>query len=367
MEPLQSALGASKGAVVGAFSLALFASGLTAPLVGRAIDKHGGRWVMSAGSVLAGIGLWSLAYVSSLPQLYGVWALLGVAMGATLYDPAFAVLTQTFRANYRKAITALTLFGGFASSLFWPATAWLIETRGWQEAAMALGALQFIICLPLHAFALPRAAPSAEALVTDLSQSTSLHKVLRDGAFYLLCLAFAANVLVFSGMAVHMLSMLTTKGLSLVEAAWIGAMVGPMQVAGRVVELLFERHTKPSTVGLLAMAALPVSLGILLLAGDTVAAYVAFAFLYGAGNGVMTIVRGAIPVQLYGRAHYGAVSGAMAAPVFISKALGPLVAALIWGMLGGYGGVLISFMAFASVSVLFFPLAVGAHHSPTAQ
>jgi MFS family permease len=358
MEPLQAALGASKSTVVGAFSLSLLTSGLLSPLVGRLIDQYGGRWIMALGSALGGLSLCALAFVTTLPQLYAVWALLGVAMAATLYDPAFAVLTQSFRTNYRRAITALTLFGGFASTIFWPITAILIGKLGWREAMLVLGTLQFVVCIPLHFFMLPRRLGSRVEIDDEGDRSTSLRDVLSDRVFYLLCLAFTANALVFSAMSVHMLAMLEVKGLTPVQAALVGAMVGPMQVLGRIVEILVERRISPRVVGLIAMSLLPMSLLVFLAADGTWALFSMFALMYGAGNGVMTIVRGTIPVELYGRAHYGAVNGAMAAPVFISKASGPLVAALAWSALGGYDGVLVALIAIGASSLLFFLVAI---------
>jgi MFS family permease len=358
MEPLQAALGASKSAVVGAFSVSLLASGLLSPLVGRYIDRHGGRRIMAAGSVLGGLALCALAYVTTLTQLYLVWAALGVAMAATLYDPAFAVLTRAFRSNYRRAITALTLFGGFASTIFWPITALLISKFGWRDAMQILGILQFVVCVPLHFLALPRGSVARIDTEVEGHKSTSLRDVLRDRVFYLLCLAFTANALVFSAMSVHMLAMLEVKGLSTVQAALIGAMVGPMQVLGRIVEIAFERRVSPSKVGLVAMGMLPLSLVIFLIGDGSLAIFALFALMYGAGNGVMTIVRGTIPVELYGRAHYGSVNGAMAAPVLISKALGPVAAAFAWGLFGGYNGVVAVLVTVGAFSLLFFLVAM---------
>lgn len=357
MEPLQSALGASKSVVVGAFSVSLLASGLMSPFVGRLIDRHGGRFTMAAGSVLGGLALCALAYVTSVTELYVVWTLLGVAMAATLYEPAFAVLTQAFRSNYRRAITGLTLFGGFASTVFWPITALLIERYGWRETATILGVLQLVVCVPLHLFALPRKLIVPVELTMTAESSTSLRDVLRDRTFYLLCLAFTANALVFSAMAVHMIAMLNAKGLTTVDAAWVGAMVGPMQVLGRIVEMLFGNRISPSKVGIIAMIMLPLSLVAFLFADGPLAVFVLFAVLYGAGNGVMTIVRGTIPAELYGRANYGVVNGAMAAPVFISKALGPLAASMAFGILGGYGDVVLVLLAVSLLSAAVFTIA----------
>lgn len=357
MEPLQLALGASKSVVVGAFSVSLLASGLMSPIVGRLIDRHGGRFTMAAGSALGGLALCGLAYVTSVAQLYIVWALLGLAMAATLYEPAFAVLIQAFRSNYRRAITGLTLFGGFASTLFWPVTALVIERFGWRDAVIMLGLAQLVVCVPLHLFALPRKASTMVGPAPATESSASLRQVLRDRTFYLLCVAFTANALVVSAMSVHMIAMLNAKGLTALHAALIGAMVGPMQVLGRIVEMWFGPRIAPSRVGVIALCMLPLSLGVFLLAVRPVVLFILFAVLYGAGNGVMTIVRGTIPAELYGRGSYGAVNGAMAAPVFMSKALGPLAGSMAFGVLGGYGGVVLLLLAFGVLSAVVFRLA----------
>lgn len=358
MEPLQVSLGASKSAVVGAFSVSLLASGLVTPFIGRYIDRHGGRRVMVLGSALAGVALCALAHVTTLAQFYLAWIALGVAMAATLYEPAFAVLTQAFRANSRKAITVLTLFGGLASTVFWPLTAMLIDDYGWRNAMTILGVVQFAVCMPLHAMFLPGPAVHGTRQPPEPRGPAALGDVLRDPAFYLLCIAFTVNAAVFSGMAVHMLAMLEAKGLSTLQAAFIGAMIGPMQVAGRLVEMLFGQRLSPSKVGVIAMGLLPASLAILIAGDSALAALALFALLYGAGNGVMTIVRGTIPAELYGRANYGAINGAMASPVFLARAAGPLAVAWIWSATGSYDGVVTVLAAISAVSLITFAFAV---------
>ena len=364
MEPLQGSLGASKAAVVGAFSVALLASGLCAPLIGGFIDRHGGRGLMAAGSVLAGLGLCALAHVETVAQLYIVCAALGMAMAATLYEPAFVVLTQAFRTDARRAISAVTLFGGLASTVFWPVTATLITEYGWRHAMLALGAVQLVVCLPLHLLAIPRSRPAAPRR-KDTDTSTSLHDVLRDRTFYLLCLAFISNALVFSAMGIHMLAMLEDKGMSVMQAAWVGAMLGPMSVLGRTLEMAISHRMAPSRVGIIAMSLLPASLALFLVADGSLLLFFVFALLYGVGNGAMTIVRGTIPAELYGRARYGAVNGAMALPVFVARAAGPIAAAFLWGAVGGYDGVVVVLAVIAVGSTLSFVVAVRLRRSTT--
>jgi len=326
IDPLAIAVSAGKATIVGAFSVALLIAGLLSSPIGALIDRYGGRWVMTIGSVAGALLLFALSYVNTVTQLYLVWACLGPVMAATLYDPAFAVLTQTFKDQQRKAITVLTLFGGFASTVFWPLTQALIQTRGWQDALAALALLNLLVCAPLHVLVLPRDSGSSLVIDHPLVGRAALKTLLCDPTFYGLCAAFTGNALVFSAMSVHLISLLNSKGLSLADAAWVGALIGPMQVLGRILEYVFLSKIPPSRVGTIAMWLLPTSLVLLAVLHGQSFWFVLFALLYGASNGVVTIVRGAIPIELYGQSNYGAVNGAMATPVLIAKAAGPILA-----------------------------------------
>lgn len=354
IDPLSAAVAAGRPGVVGAFSVALLVAGLASAPVGAMVDRHGGRWVMAGGSVLGAVCLIGLGHVQSIVALYAVFVGLGLAMAATLYDPAFAVLGQVFRERQRKAITVLTLFGGFASTVFWPLTQTLIEGRGWQGALLVLGLLNLVVCAPLHLWVLPKAASSA--MNRQQLDRSALRAVLRDPTFYWLCLAFTGNALVFSAMSVHLISLLQGKGMTLAQAAWIGALVGPMQVLGRIAEYVFLSRMQPARVGMLAMWLLPAALALLAVLGAQPAGLVVFALLYGASNGVMTIVRGAIPAELYGRENYGAVNGAMATPVLIAKAAGPIAASLVIAVSSGASAMVWVLAVVAVVSAGLFTL-----------
>lgn len=363
MQPLQRELQIDKTWIVGAFSVALLLSGLLAPKVGAWIDRHGGRAPMVAGSLLAVAGLLLLSQVSSAWQLYAVWALLGVAMAMTLYEPAFAVITRAFPRDYRKAITVLTLFGGLASTVFWPLTQALIDGLGWRHAVQVLAAINLLVCVPLHLWLLPGAQPAPQPAASATAsaaptRSHSLAEVLRDPRFHLLAAAFTANVLVFSALAVHLIAMLQAKGMSAAEAAALGAMIGPMQVLGRLLEISIGRRFSAQAVGVVAMSLLPLSLLLLALFDLPAAGFLLFALLYGTGNGVMTIVRGALPADLWGAANYGAVNGALAAPALIAKAAGPLVAALVFSATGSYGWVLAILIATGALAVALLLVAI---------
>ena len=354
------ASGGDKPTVFAAFSLGLLVSGLLSAPVGALIDRRGGREVMTAGSLAGAILLASLPHVQSVVALYAVWAGLGAVMAATLYDPAFAVITRLFSANYRRAITTLTLFGGFASTVFWPLTQFLIAAIGWRQALLVLAALNLAVCVPVHWWVLSPGATRPLKRAVATAGPSAFRKALRTPVFYLLTLAFTGNALVFSATQVHLMSMLQAKQLSAASAALVGAMIGPMQVTGRVLELAFASRLSASTVGILAMAFLPIALWVLSIAGVQWPLLVAFAVIYGIGNGAMTIVRGAIPAELFGRDAYGAINGAMAAPVTVAKAAGPLVAALLFAWLGGYDGTLLVLIVIGAVATAVFVLSTRA-------
>ncbi len=352
LEPLQRDLGAGRDAVAGAFSAALLTSGLVSIRIGRTIDRFGGRGVMTLGSVAAALLLAALSRVESLPALYAVWAGLGVAMAATLYEPAFVVLTQLFAGSFRRALTVLTLFGGLASTVFWPLTTWLIERYGWRDATLWLAATNLLVCAPLHFTLLP----GARALRASLRSAPAANRIepWREGRFVALALAFLAHYVVVSAVAAHLIALLLARGLSPAAAAGIGALIGPMQVAGRVLEFGASRRLQAGQVGRIAAASLPMALLALALGGDSVALLALFAVLYGASNGAMTVVRGALPAEMYGRAQYGAIAGTLAMPGLIARAVGPSLAALLWTAFGGYDAVAIVLIALAALGAAAF-------------
>lgn len=355
IDPLSAAVSATPATVVGAFSVALLVAGLLSSPMGALIDRHGGRSVMTLGSALCALLLMRLPYVHSVAELYLLWAGLGVAMAATLYDPAFAVLAQVFRERQRKAITMLTLFGGFASTVFWPLTQTLVARFGWQDAVLMLAVINLLVCVPLHALVLPAGVSNQAPRAAKTVSRGALHAVLRDPSFYWLCAAFTGNSLVFSAMSIHLIGVLEGKGLSTADAAWVGALIGPMQVLGRILEFTFLSKANPSRVGILAMWLLPVSLGLLAFGNGHVVLGL-FALLYGAGNGVITIVRGAIPVELYGAAHYGAVNGAMATPVLLAKAAGPIAASIAFAGAGIGSALVLTLALIAAAAAALFTL-----------
>lgn len=359
MQPMQDELGLSKPVIVGAYSVALLISGLLSTSAGSIIDRIGGRLLMGGGALLAALMLACLSRVHGAAGLYLVWAGLGVAMSATLYQPAFVVITQVFGSDYRRAITHLTLFGGFASTVFWPLTQTLLQHVGWRETWLIYAAANLLICLPVQA-TLPKGRGPAHAPAPARTEraSRSLAAVLREPVFYLVTAAVTFNALVFAAMSLHMIPVLHAHGISAANAAWVGALVGPMQVLGRVLETTVGKRASTRQVGMAAISLLPLSLLLLFVSGQWLPVYIVFAALYGISNGVMTIVRGALPAELYGRAAYGAISGAMATPVQIAVAAGPFVASLLYSAGNGYPGTLLALAGISAAGAILFRFAL---------
>lgn len=352
MAAVQADLGLSAPAVVGAYSMALLASGLAAAPVGRVIDRRGSRLPMTVGSLLAAALLAAFSQVGSVAALYLTWAGLGLAMALVLYEPAFASLALVFKAGLRRAITTLTLAGGFASTVFWPLTQWLEASLGWREAVLVLAALNLALCVPLHALFMPargRASPAGAA-----SSPQGRARLLGDARFRWLAAAFTLHMLAQSSLSVHLLAMLQGQGFTPARAAWLAALIGPMQVAARVVEFAVASRVSAAQVGAWAMLSAPLGIGILMLAGDDTAWVLVFVALYGAGNGVMTIVRGTVPAEIWGREGYGALAGLMATPVLLMRAAGPLVAAAVLAYSGGYLAVQAMLLVASLVATLGF-------------
>ena len=334
-EPMRHDLALSSEWLYGAVTCGLFVSGFFSPFAGRLIDSHGGRFVLASGSLLATLALALIATAHGLAGLYVGWAFAGAAMAACLYDPAFATLHRLTGPAYRRAVTALTLFGGFASTVFWPASQWLLDAVGWRAALWVYAGLQLSICLPLHLFLVPphRASPertSSEAALAEepASQREPAAPAGRT-AFRWLAASFALASLLSAALSVHLITLLKGAGLGAHEAVLAAALIGPMQVAGRLAEFFFMRRVSPLAVGTFAFVLMLAAMVGLALVAPLPPVAVAFAIAYGWSNGVMTIVRGTVPAVLFGHRDYGTLLGKLALPSFVAKALAPLALALV--------------------------------------
>jgi len=321
-------LGLSNATAFAAFSWSLLVAGLAATPIGAMVDRHGGRWVMAAGSVTSAIGLTWLAHAHTLVDYVGAWTIIGLASALTLYEAAFATINRKVLVGAPRAISTLTLFAGFASTIFWPLTHLLDARIGWRDTYLVYALVQLALCLPLHLW-LGRDAARAPAPAGAVRDSHTLGEAIRHPSFWKLALAFSVNFFIFSALAAHLIPMLQALGHAAGTAVLLAALIGPMQVAGRLGERTLARDAAPQVVGRFVFSTLPFGLLALALLGTQAWAVALFCALYGMSNGVLTIVRGTLPRVLFGARHYGAITGAMAAPALLSKAAAPMVAAAV--------------------------------------
>lgn len=332
--PIIADTGWPKAAVVGGLTAALVTAGFASPRVGAAIQATGGRPVLVAASLLLAAGLAGLSVAQNLAQYYLAWIVLGLGMGAGLYDAAFATLGRLYGSSARQAITTLTLFGGFASTVGWPTSAFLVETLGWRGACLAYACMHLLVTLPLAAFVLPRApADSGDAPRPRLAD------ILRgrggaggavapeDRTLFLLVAAGMTSAIVASAViSMHLLTILQAGGATLAAAVALGALVGPSQVGARLVESVIGRRFHPLWTAAIS-AALTLAGVAMLAAGSPLVALALV--LYGAGLGVYSIVRGSLPLALFGPSRYAALMGKLALPTLLTGALAPLVGAWV--------------------------------------
>ena len=317
--------GWSRSFAMAGFSLGLFVGGLCARYVGGAIDRYGGHVVMPIGSLIGAAGLTGLVWTPGVANYFAAWITIGVAMAASLYDPAFATLGRIFGSAALSPITVLTLAGGFASTVSWPATQFLIDKVGWRGTYLVYAALLVGLAAPLHAFALPREHAGATVRGATSDRAAKIPAPAHGLTFLLVATGFAAYAFVPSALSAQLLAIFQRFGLSAATVVAIGMLFGPSQVVARICELSFARRLDPIwtarfAVGLLVsafvlLAVLPFS--------ATVAAM--FAVMFGMANGLLTIARGTVPLVLFGASGYGRLMGRIGGPYLVVQALAPVV------------------------------------------
>jgi predicted MFS family arabinose efflux permease len=311
-------LGMSSTWFFAAFSAALVISALVGPRAGRTVDAIGGRGVLAASNVIIAAGLAILAFANSQPMLWLAWLILGVGMGIGLYDTAFAAVARIYGPEARSAITGITLIAGFASTVGWPLTAWGTSALGWRETCLAWAAAHALLGLPLNLL-LPK--PANMALSTP---DSSKPRIPLDRPMVVLGFAFAASWMVVAAMAVHLPRLLEAAGATTAQAVAAGALIGPSQVGGRILEASFLKRFHPLISARLAVALHPVGAAALWLLGP-VAAASTFTLLHGAGSGILTIARGTVPLAMFGPENYGYRLGLLGAPARVAMAAAPLL------------------------------------------
>ena len=362
LRPIATELGWSRGAISGAFSLALLTQGVAALAVGRWLDRHSPRALMTVGSCLATVGVLLWSQVQQLWAFTVLWAGLGVVMATVLYEPAFTVVTKWFVTGRRKALTAVTLVAGLASTIFLPLENRLIEAYGWRNALVILACILGAITIPLHAFVLraPPVAPgdpgdpgdpggqaARTAQPDPTGTSAPLPPVVEAGPdhgvrdaiggapFWFLAGAFVSSSFVTSALALHQISFLIDSGHTPAFAASATGALGAMQLPGRLLFAPLERVSSRRITTVAVFAALAIGVAILSTV-TSVAAVWCFVVLYGMGRGMSTLLRATLVADLFGATHYGAISGVLSACTTVATAAGPLVAGVLFDLTGNY-------------------------------
>jgi MFS family permease len=337
----------SRGEMSGAFSLALLLSGIAAAPVGRWLERRGPRLLMTAGSVAAVVLLVAWSRVADLAQFYVLWALIGITMAAVLYEPAFAVVIAWFERKRARALTAVTLVAGFASTIFMPLEAWLIGAQGWRAALTTLAAFLAVTTIVPHALLLRRrpedlglhvdgdpAAPERDRSAAP-ALPTSVGMALRDPAFRWLAVAFCLSTVATIAVQVHLVAYLQDRGYDAGFAAAATGLVGAMQVLGRILLGLVGDRVPLHASAAVILGTLPIAFLILLLVPGAFGVF-AFIALFGAAKGAVTLIRPAYVAEIYGRERYASSAGVLAAFVIAATAAAPLSGGVAYDTLGSY-------------------------------
>ncbi len=355
--PIAADTGWSRSLVFAGLTVGLLVSSIISTAIGKAIDRHGAQRIMSIGSALCAAALVIVA-VSHHPAVYLVgWALVGLGMRMSLYDAAFAALVQIAPNRGRRAISYLTLFGGFASSVFWPIGHLLNAQVGWRTTLIVYAVINLAICLPLHWWGLSRREPpNPSKPQTGASPAAAVAEQPLEGsartlAIVLFGIVTSASAFVFGAMAVHLPAVLQASGLAAAAAVTLASLKGVFQVGGRLAEILFGGRLHAIDLGRMSIVLMPLSFAVLLLGGANYIAALTFIVLFGVSNGLVTIVRGAVPLALFGTQGYGAILGILATPYLLLNAVAPAVFAVMLD-LWGYGVAEAAVLAVGVVSTI---------------
>jgi len=372
-EPMGHELGLSKPALYGAATCGMLVAGLASYPVGAAIDRGHGRAIMTLGSVLGGALLVAWSRLNNLWVFYLLFGGIGLAQAMTMYEPVFAVVTRRFGLEARRGITAITLWGGFASTVFIPLTQLLTDRFGWRDALVVLGGCNLALCIALHAWLIdprrdvPRLAaldsracgPAASPGIAEapLQGMAAVRWVVRRPAFWGLLLAFTVYYGMYVGLTFHLYPLLLERGFSVAKVISALSIIGPAQVAGRIAMWVFGRDRSVRAIGIVSIAAFPAGLALLVLLPPSFAALAGFALICGAANGVITIVRGLVVPEMLTRDAYGAINGVLALPANTAKALAPAATAALWALFRSYDPVLMTALVSCALVVAAFAFA----------
>ena len=329
-EPMQVELGVSSSLVFGAFTWSMVIAGVLAPTAGRGLDRFGGRAVLVASALVGAAGFFALAHAQSLPWIVAGWTLNGVAMALGLYDACFAAIGQVAPRSYRFVVTGVTLIAGFASTVAWTLSHYLVQAIGWRGVCQVY-ALALLLCAPIYAILLPgRLRFEARSSDPDTPKPESFITARAR----VLAWSFAGVALIGGSISAHLPGILSTLELGSERAVWIASSIGVLQVLGRVADLVSGSRRTAAQLGAVTFTGMLAALLILLATPAIPSAAFAFAALYGVSNGLLTIAKATLPVELFGLTRIGTVLGSFSAPSLITRAFAPLGFALVAGSAG---------------------------------
>jgi predicted MFS family arabinose efflux permease len=343
---IEREMGWSRTAIYGAATAGLLLAAAASYPIGRAIDRGQGRLVMAGGSVLVGLMFMTWSQVNDLVGLYAVVGMLGALQAATLYEAAFAVVTRRVGpARSRGAITTVTLWGGFASTVFIPLVQPMIDAWGWRGALLAIGAVNLVVCAGLYAWAIRPSRDGAAAPARTGGVKAQLGDVLVSPVLWLLVLSFTMHAAVFSAFTFHLYPLLLERGYGVEAIVLAMALIGPAQVGGRVAITTIARRASISAIGVVAVIGFPAAILALIVLPASLAALLGLIVVYSLANGILTIVRGAAVPEMLTRENYGAVMGLIGTPMTVARALAPVGAAALWSVGSVYDPVVALMMA----------------------
>lgn len=356
-EAMANEMGWSRAEIYGAATLGLLAAALAAYPVGALIDRGHGRKVIVGGTLAASLALVLWSCVASKPALYAVVITLGALQAALLYEPAFAVAVRQLGLHRsRSAITAITLWAGFASTVFVPLLQFMMDSIGWRGALLGLAAANAAVAAPLYLWAIaPAGAGSKTVHQESVADKSLLRPVLRSPVFYLLTVSFCAYMALFSGFTYHLYPLLNTLSTDTQAVVFAIALIGPAQIAARMLMLLFEEITI-TRLGILTSVTFPLAI-LILKAPPSAFAFATLCILYGAANGIFTIVRGMAAPELLSRHNYGAINGIMLIPMSLARAVAPWAIAAYWTYSGTPDGAIHVLLVLALLVPIFFGIA----------
>jgi MFS family permease len=361
LEPMQKDLGWSRDELFGALSSGLMVAGLCSIPVGAWIDRGHARLLMTCGSAMAAVLMFAWSQVHSVAMFYVIWIGLGACQSVTLYEPAFAVITRVYGPRFRQAIMVMTFIGGLASTFGIPFAQLLIERIDWRPTLVVLAAINLAVAVLIHWLFVPGPKEEAIPISAPAPPSTGVAKkksplaaAVRVPAFWGLVVAFAGYGLAFSAMSFHLIPLLAERHVEMGVVMAIIALIGPMQVVGRVLLMAAQRHITAIQLGALIYLAFPISMAMLAAGISDVYGLILFAIIYGVANGLVTILRGMAVPEFVGPEGYGVVSGALTMPTNIMRAVGPLLGSFAHTGFGSYTPVLWGLAAIMVVAAAGF-------------